>query len=145
MLDWGQNSYGAANPNDPANWQKPLSYYCQDNSIDVIPIAFLNKFFSVGGDPEINLANVRLQRVCAPAYRWFTVTNFTQCRLATTKTMLPSQALTLPTAPILALISPSVNPKERSLLFLWVVLVAVLVSKGKDTVNIPSCHIWKCN
>ncbi|GAB5585442.1 Chitinase 2 [Umbelopsis nana] len=54
---WGQNSYGAANANDPANWQKPLSYYCQDDSIDVIPIAFLNKFFSVGGDPEINLAN----------------------------------------------------------------------------------------
>ncbi|CAO3675448.1 unnamed protein product [Umbelopsis vinacea] len=54
---WGQNSYGAANSNDPANWQKSLAYYCQDDSIDVIPIAFLNKFFSVGGDPEINLAN----------------------------------------------------------------------------------------
>jgi hypothetical protein len=56
--DWGQNSYGAVNANDPANWQKTLSYYCQDDTIDVIPIAFLNKFFSTGGDPEINLANV---------------------------------------------------------------------------------------
>ncbi|KAG2188067.1 hypothetical protein INT44_000818 [Umbelopsis vinacea] len=54
---WGQNSYGAVNANDQANWQKTLSYYCQDDTIDVIPIAFLNKFFSTGGDPEINLAS----------------------------------------------------------------------------------------
>ncbi|CAM0141270.1 Chitinase 2 [Umbelopsis sp. WA50703] len=54
---WGQNSYGAVNSADTANWQQPLSYYCQDDGIDVIPIAFLNKFFSVGNLPEINLAN----------------------------------------------------------------------------------------
>jgi chitinase len=58
LLDWGQNSYGAVNSADTANWQQPLSYYCQDDGIDVIPIAFLNKFFSVGNLPEINLANV---------------------------------------------------------------------------------------
>ncbi|KAH8549729.1 class III chitinase [Umbelopsis sp. PMI_123] len=55
---WGQNSYGAANANDPSNWQKTLSYYCQDDTIDIIPIAFLDKFFSTGGEPEINLANI---------------------------------------------------------------------------------------
>lgn len=65
-LDWGQNSYGAVNANDPANWQKTLSYYCQDDTIDVIPIAFLNKFFSTGGDPEINLANVRFWKLSYP-------------------------------------------------------------------------------
>lgn len=26
---WGQNSYGATNPSDTANWQQPISYYCQ--------------------------------------------------------------------------------------------------------------------
>jgi hypothetical protein len=30
----------------------------QDNSIDVIPIAFVNTFFSTGGLPLLNLANV---------------------------------------------------------------------------------------
>ncbi|KAG2177829.1 hypothetical protein INT43_003076, partial [Umbelopsis isabellina] len=54
---WGQNSYGAVNSADTANWQKPLATYCQDDGIDVIPIAFLNKFFSVGNLPEINLAS----------------------------------------------------------------------------------------
>jgi len=55
---WGQNSYGAANGGDTANYQKTLSHYCQDDSIDVIPIAFLNVFFGTGGLPVINLANV---------------------------------------------------------------------------------------
>lgn len=53
---WGSNSYGAIYP-DTANWQKRLSFYCQDNSIDVIPIAFLNVFSSTGGLPQIDLAN----------------------------------------------------------------------------------------
>ena len=55
---WGQNSYGAANSGDTANYQQRLSYYCNDNSVDVIPIAFLNVFFGTGGLPSINLANV---------------------------------------------------------------------------------------
>lgn len=54
---WGQNSYGAANPNNQAGWQQRLSAYCQDSSIDVIPIAFLDVFSSTGGLPVINLAN----------------------------------------------------------------------------------------
>ncbi|KAI8141941.1 glycoside hydrolase [Fennellomyces sp. T-0311] len=54
---WGQNSYGAANPNDQANWQKPLRAYCDENTVDMFPIAFLTTFFSTGGKPTINLAN----------------------------------------------------------------------------------------
>ncbi|KAA1468537.1 class III chitinase [Dentipellis sp. KUC8613] len=55
---WGQNSYGAANPDDVPNYQKTLSYYCQDDAIDVIPVAFVNTFFSTGGLPVLNLANI---------------------------------------------------------------------------------------
>ncbi|KAG8860911.1 Chitinase 1 [Tulasnella sp. 330] len=68
---WGQNSYGASNPNDPANFQKRLSFYCGDATTDgkssplvcnrlssLFPIAFLNVFFGPGGEPEINLANI---------------------------------------------------------------------------------------
>ncbi|XP_006455693.1 hypothetical protein AGABI2DRAFT_227191 [Agaricus bisporus var. bisporus H97] len=54
---WGQNSYGATHPSDTANFQKTLSTYCQDDSIDAIPAAFLNVFFGTGGLPEINMAN----------------------------------------------------------------------------------------
>jgi chitinase len=36
-----------------------LSFYCQDNMIDVIPLAFLYVFFGDGGMPEIDLSNVR--------------------------------------------------------------------------------------
>ncbi|TFK40066.1 glycoside hydrolase superfamily [Crucibulum laeve] len=53
---WGQNSYGATH-SDTANWQKPLANYCQDDTINAIPLAFLNVFFSTGGLPEINMAN----------------------------------------------------------------------------------------
>lgn len=55
---WGQNSYGATHTGDTANWQKSLSTYCQDNVINAIPLAFLNVFFSTGGDPEINFSNI---------------------------------------------------------------------------------------
>ncbi|KAJ2928915.1 hypothetical protein H1R20_g8190, partial [Candolleomyces eurysporus] len=53
---WGQNSYGVGH-SDIANHQKRLSYYCEDNSIDVFPIAFLNVFFGPGNVPSLNLAN----------------------------------------------------------------------------------------
>ncbi|ETW87551.1 glycoside hydrolase family 18 protein [Heterobasidion irregulare TC 32-1] len=53
---WGQNSYGATH-SDTANYQKNLAYYCQDDAIDVIPVAFLNVFFGPGGLPSMNLAN----------------------------------------------------------------------------------------
>lgn len=54
---WGQNSYGAAHANDTVNFQKTLSFYCNDNAIDVFPLAFLNVFFGPGGAPSLNLAN----------------------------------------------------------------------------------------
>ncbi|KIP08233.1 carbohydrate-binding module family 5 protein [Phlebiopsis gigantea 11061_1 CR5-6] len=53
---WGQNSYGATH-SDTANWQQPIDFYCQDDSIDAFPIAFLNVFFGAGGLPSIDLAN----------------------------------------------------------------------------------------
>ncbi|KAJ6478058.1 glycoside hydrolase family 18 protein [Mycena vitilis] len=54
---WGQNSYGAGNPTDTANFQKSLATYCADDTINAIPLAFLNVFFSTGDLPEINMAN----------------------------------------------------------------------------------------
>ncbi|KAI9061208.1 carbohydrate-binding module family 5 protein [Trametes sanguinea] len=54
---WGQNSYGATHLSDTANWQKSIDYYCQDDTINAIPIAFLNVFQSTGGFPSINLAS----------------------------------------------------------------------------------------
>ncbi|KIY67572.1 carbohydrate-binding module family 5 protein [Cylindrobasidium torrendii FP15055 ss-10] len=57
MLYWGQNSYGAVNGNDSANFQKTLAYYCQDDVMDVIPVSFVNVFFGTGGAPSMNLAN----------------------------------------------------------------------------------------
>ncbi|KAH7923986.1 glycoside hydrolase family 18 protein [Leucogyrophana mollusca] len=53
---WGQNSYGATNT-DTAYFQQPISYYCQDDAIDAIPIAFVDTFFGTGGLPVMNLAN----------------------------------------------------------------------------------------
>ncbi|OCH83980.1 glycoside hydrolase [Obba rivulosa] len=53
---WGQNSYGATNSNQ-ALWQQPISFYCQDDSIDAFPVAFLNVFFGADGLPSIDLAN----------------------------------------------------------------------------------------
>ncbi|KAI0787351.1 glycoside hydrolase [Fomes fomentarius] len=58
VVYWGQNSYGATHENDPANWQKNLATYCQDDTIDVIPVAFLNVFFSTGGLPSLDLSNI---------------------------------------------------------------------------------------
>ncbi|KDR84819.1 hypothetical protein GALMADRAFT_293254 [Galerina marginata CBS 339.88] len=54
---WGQNSYGAVNSGNTANYQQRISYYCNDNAIDVFPVAFLNVFFGTGGAPSLNLAN----------------------------------------------------------------------------------------
>lgn len=54
---WGQNSYGATHSSDTANFQKTLAYYCNDNAIDVFPLAFVTSFFSTGGLPSLNLAN----------------------------------------------------------------------------------------
>ncbi|THU80115.1 glycoside hydrolase family 18 protein [Dendrothele bispora CBS 962.96] len=54
---YGQNSFGATHPTDTADFQTNLSHYCEDDTIDVFPLAFMNVFFSTGGLPEINLAN----------------------------------------------------------------------------------------
>ncbi|KZT06335.1 carbohydrate-binding module family 5 protein [Laetiporus sulphureus 93-53] len=53
---WGQDSYAAANPGT-TDLQQPISFYCQDDAIDVIPIAFVDTFFGTGGYPVLNLAN----------------------------------------------------------------------------------------
>ncbi|KAJ7939634.1 glycoside hydrolase superfamily [Mycena leptocephala] len=53
---WGQNSYGSRG-NDTKWQQKDLGAYCEDTSVNVIPIAFLDTFFGPGGVPIINLAN----------------------------------------------------------------------------------------
>lgn len=54
---WGQNSYGAVNPDNTAEWQQPISYYCDDTIIDTFPIAFLDEFYSTDNLPSIDLAN----------------------------------------------------------------------------------------
>ncbi|KAJ3744211.1 glycoside hydrolase [Lentinula detonsa] len=54
---WGQNSYGATHTSDTANWQTNLAHYCQDDVVDVFPLAFLDVFFGTGDLPEINFAN----------------------------------------------------------------------------------------
>ncbi|KXN85864.1 Chitinase 1 [Leucoagaricus sp. SymC.cos] len=72
---WGQNSYGATHGSDTANWQKTLSTYCQDDAIDAIPIAFLNVFFSIGGLPEVNMANI-----CSAETGVFSGTNLANCQ-----------------------------------------------------------------
>ncbi|KAJ7655161.1 glycoside hydrolase family 18 protein [Mycena polygramma] len=54
---WGQNSIGAVAGTNPADYQKTLSFYCNDNAVDVFPIAFVNVFFGTGGAPSMNLAN----------------------------------------------------------------------------------------
>ncbi|KIY51341.1 glycoside hydrolase family 18 protein, partial [Fistulina hepatica ATCC 64428] len=54
---WGQNSFGATNATDTALWQQPISYYCNDDAVDVFPIAFVTEFFGTGDLPVINLAN----------------------------------------------------------------------------------------
>ncbi|KAI0733488.1 glycoside hydrolase superfamily [Fomitopsis betulina] len=53
---WGQDSYGAAGGSS-SGYQQPISYYCQDDVIDVIPMAFLNVFFGEGNEPSLDLAN----------------------------------------------------------------------------------------
>ncbi|KAF8832616.1 hypothetical protein HHX47_DHR1001995 [Lentinula edodes] len=54
---WGQNSYGATHT-DVVNYQQRIGYYCGDDAVDVFPVAFVDIFFSTGGLPSMNLANV---------------------------------------------------------------------------------------
>lgn len=43
-----------------------LCMHLQDDSIDAIPIAFLDVFFSTGGQPQLDLANVRFPLLLSP-------------------------------------------------------------------------------
>ncbi|KAJ1911032.1 Chitinase 2, partial [Tieghemiomyces parasiticus] len=36
VMYWGQNSWGGQHLDDPANWEKDIDYYCQDDTVDVI-------------------------------------------------------------------------------------------------------------
>ncbi|KAJ8089052.1 Chitinase 2 [Marasmius tenuissimus] len=55
---YGQNSYGQSHPSDMNNYQTRLSNYCQDDTINAFPLAFLNVYFDGDGLPVINLANI---------------------------------------------------------------------------------------
>ncbi|KAJ7052515.1 glycoside hydrolase [Mycena amicta] len=52
-----QNSFGAAG-GAQSGWQQQIGTYCQDDVINVLPIAFVDVFFSTGGLPDLNMANV---------------------------------------------------------------------------------------
>ncbi|KAM5495377.1 Chitinase 2 [Microsporum canis] len=51
---WGQNSF---NQGSGTLAQQPLSYYCDNTNVDVIPLAFLVSIKGPGGVPQINFAN----------------------------------------------------------------------------------------
>ncbi|EIW80174.1 glycoside hydrolase family 18 protein [Coniophora puteana RWD-64-598 SS2] len=63
---WGQDS---------SNHQKDLRYYCEDDTIDIIPLAFLYVFFGDGGYPVIDFANTCNQQTNAT----FTNTTLADC------------------------------------------------------------------
>jgi chitinase len=48
---WGQDSAGD---------QQPLRDYCEDDTIDIIPLAFLYIFQGEGGVPVVDFGNVSL-------------------------------------------------------------------------------------
>ncbi|KAJ6519485.1 class III chitinase [Mycena sanguinolenta] len=58
VVYWGQNSIGAIAGTPVSEYQKTLSFYCNDDAVDVFPVAFVNAFFSTGGEPSLNLANI---------------------------------------------------------------------------------------
>jgi len=62
---WGQD--GAGN-------QQSLSYYCSDDTIDMIPLAFLYQFFGPGGEPVIDFSNI-----CGSGNDAFSGTSLADC------------------------------------------------------------------
>ncbi|KAJ1937016.1 Chitinase 2, partial [Linderina macrospora] len=52
---WGQNSWGGSHLNDPANWEKDLAEYCQDDTFDVINLSFVINY-NITGFPVLNHA-----------------------------------------------------------------------------------------
>ncbi|KAG6856445.1 hypothetical protein H0H87_004410 [Tephrocybe sp. NHM501043] len=69
---YGQNSYNAAN--DGNGTQQPLSIFCQDDTIDVIPLAFLSNFFSTGDLPEFGMSST-----CSSSGNPFSGTSLANC------------------------------------------------------------------
>ncbi|KAI0225296.1 Chitinase 2 [Massospora cicadina] len=57
VLYWGQNSYGSKHLDTKAQWERPLEKYCNDSSVNIISLSFLN---NLNGDsdlpPELNLS-----------------------------------------------------------------------------------------
>ncbi|GAD93534.1 class III chitinase, putative [Paecilomyces variotii No. 5] len=51
---WGQNSYDQSSGSLA---QQPLAYYCDNDDIDVLQLAFLTVINGQGGAPEINFSN----------------------------------------------------------------------------------------
>ncbi|KAF8168275.1 glycoside hydrolase superfamily [Crassisporium funariophilum] len=62
---WGQDSAGQ---------QQRLGFYCNDETIDVIPLAFLYIFFGQGGQPVIDFANI-----CSTGSGTFPGTDLADC------------------------------------------------------------------
>jgi len=62
---WGQ---------DGASHQQRLSFYCQDDTIDAIPLAFLYVFFGEGGKPVVDFANI-----CSQGGKEFPNSNLADC------------------------------------------------------------------
>ncbi|KIL71002.1 glycoside hydrolase family 18 protein [Amanita muscaria Koide BX008] len=62
---WGQDSAGQ---------QQRLSFYCQDDTIDIIPLAFLPTFFDEGGLPSVDFSNI-----CSSDNNAFPGTNLANC------------------------------------------------------------------
>ncbi|KAI9592996.1 glycoside hydrolase superfamily [Syncephalis fuscata] len=51
---WGQNSYGANNEKDTANWEKRLAYYCRTKQISNIVISFMHIFGRVPSEFDLS-------------------------------------------------------------------------------------------
>ncbi|KAF8887965.1 glycoside hydrolase superfamily [Gymnopilus junonius] len=62
---WGQDSAGH---------QQNLGFYCNDDAIDVLPLAFLYIFFGKGGQPVIDFANI-----CSQGSNDFPGTDLADC------------------------------------------------------------------
>lgn len=96
---WGQ---------DGAGTQKRLSFYCEDDTIDTIPLAFLYVFRGKGGDPVVDLGSVR---VTLP---YSFVILIPHARLVPTGMTLSSAARTWPSARRWPVISGLARRRARS-------------------------------
>ncbi|KAG6845016.1 hypothetical protein H0H87_001537 [Tephrocybe sp. NHM501043] len=72
VVYYGQNSYNAANGGNGA--QKSLATFCEDDTINVIPLAFLNNFHSTGGLPEFDMSST-----CSSSGNPFPGTSLANC------------------------------------------------------------------